>query len=115
MQYNYTFLMTVFLVSLIPCVSAQSTVNEFGDALNTTTSEIGESISNVTQPTPSIGDALTESSSISNTSSGQETEALDNTTSEIGESISNVTQPTPSIGDALTESSSISNKSEPRI
>ena len=49
-------------------MSAQSTVNEFGDALNTTTNEIGESISNVTQPTPSIGDALTESSSISNKS-----------------------------------------------
>ncbi|MDN5846985.1 MAG: hypothetical protein L0H53_12010 [Candidatus Nitrosocosmicus sp.] len=74
-KYIYALFMTVFLVPIAPCVNAQSTVYEFGNALNNTTSEMGESISNATQTEPSIGDALTTSSSISNSSSSQETEA----------------------------------------
>jgi hypothetical protein len=66
MKYIYTFFMTVFLIPLIQCVNAQSTVNEFGGALNNISSEVGESISNATQTAPSIGDALTTSNSISN-------------------------------------------------
>jgi len=60
--------MSIFLVPITQCVNAQSTVNEFGDALSNTTKEIGESLNNATQTTPSIGDALTKSSSISNNS-----------------------------------------------
>jgi hypothetical protein len=60
-------------------VNAPLTGNGFNDALNNASSEIEDYLSNTTQTAPSIGDALTTSSSISDDNSSQETKPLNNT------------------------------------
>jgi hypothetical protein len=68
MQYLYAFFVTVLLVPFAQSVMMTQTItdNEFGNALFNLSTEMKGFISNATETTPSIGDAMTTSSSISN-------------------------------------------------
>lgn len=67
MQYLYTFFITVLLVPFAQSVMTHTiTDNEFGNAIINISTEMEGFVSNATETTPSIGDAMTTSSSISN-------------------------------------------------
>lgn len=105
----YSFFIAVILASLTQSMITQTTMgNETGDVLHYISSEIGGFDSNTRENPPSIGDALSTSTAISNTTSGEE-KISNEKADKINEYLANVTPHTPSIGDALSTSSSISN------
>ncbi|MGD9673042.1 MAG: hypothetical protein AB7U98_06130 [Candidatus Nitrosocosmicus sp.] len=109
MKYIYLIFISFFLAFLTQLINANATSNRFDYALKNMSTEIEDSLFNVTQPSHSIGDALTTSSLISNKTLDQE-KVVNGTIRETNQPSDESTQHLPSIRDALTTSSLISNK-----
>lgn len=109
MQYLSTFFSTIILLLSAQGAFAQSVeADESSHATNNILDEIKTSVTSATQPTPSIGDALTTSSSIPNSTS-EGNKGTNDSPCKIDECLDNIVPNTPSIGDALTTSNVFSN------